>query len=290
MLCRRSCVTGDCIGACANDPAVAKMMIPVFTPTWTKCQHECREGENWSCIGNLHWPAVGGPTRNLSVKFTDPVSSNPITGISVRMCGPSPECPVPISTSLTDETGTAHLVDDSLAPGAGNVDQGLNGYLQILKPPASDGGGVDIYPTHVYWGFPLSESQGRLGEPLPLLSTAELSLVVSSVTKLAPDPTMGQVAMLALDCLGTQAPGVSFSIRGAGTGALNPVYLDGLTPSPTATKTFEGGTAFFFNVPPGSYDITANPAALDGRASSTVSVYVHAGVLTEVALAPTPDR
>jgi hypothetical protein len=205
------------------------------------------------------------------------------------MCGPSPECPVPISTAPTDTTGAVELVDNSSGAGVGNVDLGLNGFLELSGPASiPDAGAVDIYPTRIYWGFPLSEPHGLLGEPLPLLATWELNAEVTSATKAAPVAGTGQVAMLAVDCLGTQAPGVAFSISGAGANALKPIYLDGLTPSPSATETYGGGTAFFLNVPPGSYDITAKVVA-SGRDSSKVSVYVHTGMLTEVALAPTPE-
>src|SRR5262249_34111111 len=121
LLCRRSCVTGDCIGACSNDnPAAYGIYTTLSKAVETNCSHECQRGANWSCVGNVRFPTARGPTRNLSVRFADPVSSKPINGLSVSMCGPSPECPVPISQGTTDPMGAVTLVDTSSGIGNGN--------------------------------------------------------------------------------------------------------------------------------------------------------------------------
>lgn len=288
LLCRRKCVTGDCIGACSNDnPASSGMYTPFAKALQASCAQECQRGANWSCVGHVQWPTAQPARRELSVMFANFGSPNPIIGISVSMCGPGAECPPPpISTGSTNDKGAVTLVDTTHGI---NVDQGLNGFLQLSGPAGMpDGGAIDIYPTRVYWGFPLSEAQGRLGEPVPLLSTAQVSGIVSGITHATLDNTTGQIGVQAVDCLGTQALGVRVSISGADAGALIPTYLAQGFPSPSARQTDDQGIALFLNVPPGNYDIIAKPVALSGRESSKVSVYVHAGTLTEVALAPTP--
>jgi|HubBroStandDraft_1064217.scaffolds.fasta_scaffold185780_2 hypothetical protein len=55
-----------------------------------------------------------------------------------------------------------------------------------------------------------------------------------------------------------------------------------------ATETISNGVVSFIDVPPGLLKLTATPKAL-GKPSSTFTVNVAKGTLTEVGMFPTPN-
>lgn len=300
FLCRENCVTGDCAGACslpANDGGVSlclgtcgafrcitsctsgpespdSLYADFYGPVSGQCQSECNAGGNWSCVGHVQWPAAKALTRALTVGLVDILDGHPEGGVTVTMCGVGdPACVTKIDQQVTDTSGLARLVDDTaVVNGQAN---GLLGYLELSSP--------NLYPTIIYWGFPLSEPEGVLATPLPVFSTFEWPFVPESYPGVIADPARGHIAIVTVDCLGNQAAGVTFSANGIDA-ATQLLYVAGETLNavgPTDGK----GVAFFVNVPLGSIDIAATPVRL-GRVSGHISVFVRPGTLTQVSLAP----
>ncbi len=276
MRCRNTCLTGDCIGACSIDhDAGVALYSTLLLALAGRCQQSCDVGGNWSCVGHVQWPTAKTDTRVLTVTFVNIVGGEPMAGVSVKMCGGA-DCSPPIDTGTSDANGTVHLTDTTSATNGQGY--GLNGYLDVSGP--------NVYPALVYWGFPLSEGDALFGTPIPLFPADQWTTFTQGTISV--DPTRGTIAAAALDCLGDQATGVSFSATGVGFDQETSVrYLQGTSISPTATHTDHAGIGFVFNVPTGSVDVTATPVGL-GQVYSMNTVQVRQGTLTEVGMSPTP--
>ena len=96
--------------------------------------------------------------------------------------------------------------------------------------------------------------------------------------------------MLARDCIFGPAAGSTFTVpdAGADSGA-QLFYSQGVSFIPGATATDRVlASAMLFNAPPGPIELTVRPQALDGAASSDMTVFVRAGWLSVVTMVPTP--
>jgi hypothetical protein len=274
--CRRACMTGDCVGECGNGVSADQTLFgPFFRGVQSSCAGACQAGDNWSCVGRVHFPTAQSAMRVLTVSFTDVLTSQPKAGLLVKMCEPgAATCPDPVSQAMTDDAGAAVLTDTTTAinsPGYGADD-----FLDVS--------GSGLYPTDVYLGFPLVESRGRIGEPIPIFSTIEFG---GATLGYSIDPGTGALAALAVDCLFIEAPDVTMSLISQDGGTASPIYTQNNMLSPAAKATDAAGLGLFLNVPPGSVTVTATPVGHDGP-SSTVPAHVLAGKLTLVGLQPTP--
>jgi hypothetical protein len=279
-LCRENCVTGDCVTACgAAHPTGNDVYDSFVNPLGSACQEPCEIGANWTCVGRVAWPAAKALTRALTVRLTPPSA-----GVTVKLCDwTDVTCASPVDNQVktTDSAGSVTLLDSSPTSLNGQ-NFGLDGYLDLSTP------GVDpppLIPTLVFWNFPLSEPQANLNTAIPVFSASELDLVLST-GGVTVDTQRGIVGVVALDCLGVQAPGVTFTMTSGADAETQIVYAvqQGVN---QVGPTGDNGTAFFANVPAGPVTITATPVAL-GQVSSNAHVYVRAGGLTEVAMLPTP--
>jgi hypothetical protein len=280
--CRQGCVTGDCIGACL---AIGTSFFGFYNSIEPQCRAQCEVGANWGCVGRIHWPPVEHETRTLTFHLADYFFGTAETGVTVAMCeADDVPCATPVSGPvMVDSMGYAMLVDAT--PNAQHL--GLDGYLQISRS--------DLLPTLFYWGFPLVAKDGLFSDPISVFSVADWAQLWNGVA--TPDPTLGAIGMIALDCFGQPAPGITFSLSNADAGAPTlsnadagaPAlyYMSGqsLVSQPNAI-TDVSGIALFIDVPPGPLDVLATPAAV-GAASSRVHVHAVAGALTEVVLEPT---
>jgi hypothetical protein len=268
-------VTGDCLGACnLQYDAGAALYAALHNKVTTTCAATCEIGANWTCVGHVEWPAIKAPVRMLTASFEGFGSSHPAVGLTVRMCrAADPICSEWVDRQITDARGVAHFTDATTINATG---YGLNGSLNFS--------GADVYPQFILWGFPLSEPNGAIGIPLFVFSPTDVEtlMLLAGETKVA---GTGHLGVVALDCLGTQAPGVRFPP----IGGVRPYYVTGASTglSQNAGSTDVPGVAFYFNVPPGPVDLVATPAVL-GRPSSRVSAFVVQDTLTQVAMAPTP--
>jgi hypothetical protein len=286
LVCRQNCATGDCIGACLE---IDNSFFQFFNGI-PGCSSACDIGNNWACVEHFGWPPTAASSRSLTVRFADVISGAPLVGVQVSMCEPTPlddagasqgnGCIVPVAAEQTDVNGSVTLTDATL----NGQSFGLDGYLALSAP--------SLYPTLVYWGFPLSQVHGSIADPIPVFSVSDWSvlgtLLSSNVATL--DPARGAVIGAVLDCFGTLAPGTAVALSGPDTSGAMPVYFRSdftLVGGPGAL-TDTTGVAIFVNVPPGIVDVIATPVSI-GRPSSRVSVLVKAGTVTEVNLSPTPQ-
>jgi hypothetical protein len=282
--CRRACVTGDCIGACGPPPVDTTVFSPAYSLVEKYCATECRVGDQWYCAGHFTWPTALSATRRFTFSLTDALGTGPIAGAEVKLCDPgNTRCDPAIDHGTTDASGSATLTDNTTING-NNL--GLDGYIDVSSQ--HDVMGLSLFPTIIYWGFPLSEANGRLGEPIPLFSAAGLA-GLTQFNGLSLRADRGHVAVVALDCFGYQAAGVTFSLVASDGSTMSPFYVAGTALSSTG-GTDGTGSAFFLNVPPNDATVSAMPSGAT-VAASTQRVNVRAGILTEVSMAPTaPTR
>jgi hypothetical protein len=184
-------------------------------------------------------------------------------------------CESRIDTKTTDSDGIVHLVD---ASGSINgVGAGLDGFLKLSSEVSSRA----LVPTRVYWGFPLSESNGALGTPIPIFTQQTIEGLFSEQ-----DDTRGLVGAIAVDCFGVAAKDVTIALATEDPGVTR-YYLRGILPDKDATETDETGSVFFTNVPIGQHAVTVTPNST-GIVSSQVVIDVLPGTLSQVGLGPTP--
>jgi hypothetical protein len=282
-LCRGSCGATTCIAPCSAGPdgglevpldSAAALYAGFYGPVSGLCQSECQAGGNWACVGHVQWPAAKALKRTLTLGLAHFHGGVAADHVTVNLCGPGdPDCGNPIDTQVTDASGLVRLIDGTgVVNGQAN---GLLGHLDLSSP--------SLYPSTVYWGFPLSEPEGVLSTPLPVFSMDEW-LVISILAGVHLDSARGHIAMVVVDCLGNQSAGVTFSVTGIDEGT-SLVYAAGSTLRATGPTDAEGA-AFLMNVPVNkTIDISAVPVRL-GMTSAHVSVSARAGTLTEVSLAP----
>ncbi len=228
-------------------------------------------------LGHVKYPGVpnGQDGTQLTVGF-DYLDNLliPVPDILVNMCEGVQDCSTPVDQGTTDVAGTVTLTSF-----AANAQAGLDGVLMLS--------GSTIYPTNVYWEFPLSQPHGRFDNPIPLLTPNNVNLIASQTQ---PQAGTGLIAVIVLDCLGAPAADVVVrsGVDDAGASTWYPLdaHLEGLSSIRRQTATL--GVAFVANVPVGNVDLWAIPAAL-GASSSYVNVYVQANAVTEVSMAPTPQ-
>jgi hypothetical protein len=274
--CASTCAATQCVTDCTAGADSGSTLYSSFYGSIAggQCQQACDAANNWSCVGVVPFPAAKGRPRVLTLALGGFQGGAPVSGALVTMCnGGDPTCAMSIDHAMTDDAGLVQLVDDTGSPNGGPY--GLNGLLSVSSPA--------LVPTLIYWGFPLSELHGLFGTPLPVFSPTDLQgLALLGVTV---DPTRGHVALIATDCLGNQASGVTFSATGIDASTVLR-YAAGNSLSATGPTDYHGA-AFFFNVPAGPVDIQATPASL-GSVSGRQSVVVQAGWITEVSIAPSP--
>ena len=300
VACRRGCVTADCIGSCSirrtpeadicyggcsvtdcvrpcssEFDEVVNLYAALYDSTASsECAKLCQSGGDWSCVGEISWPHVEARERSLTVGFSPRLPTTSRQGIKVKMCvRGDEECGAPIDSAYSDADGIVRLVDSTGATnGVGN---GLDGFLKLSS--------AEIYPTKVYWGFPLSKKNGALGTSVPIFEPAALYFLLGDE---ALDPTRGMIGAIVVDCAGVAASDVEVDL-GTDEPGVQRLYGRNTAAATEATKTDQTGTVFFTHVPVGKQTLTVTPNAT-GRASSVFQVDVRAGTLTEVGLAPTP--
>ena len=235
------------------------------------CQNACALGSQWYCVGSPPmFSGTGKPTPLFLTLYDQLSKSTPIADASVVVC--SPEDPTCSQILFSGTTGADGGVTVTIP--AGGLNTGATGYIRIT--------GNGLVPELFFWGFPLSEPS--LTEAVPTVSKLLESVVASSAAGLGvPVDTSSHaiVALGAVDCQITTAPGVQFSIspsdRDAGTHVF---YFSQSSLSPTADSTDSTGAALIVNVPPGPITVTARPTALGGRASSVVQGFARPGAVT----------
>lgn len=238
----------------------------IYQALGSSCAIDCAWGNQWWCVGHVTTPTSDPTGTVVTVALSDEATSAPLAGASVNLCAPNLGLPcVPISSATTDDAGIAAVTIP-----ATQYTPGPTGFIYI-----DDGG---VYPSILYWGYPMSEPKVYLVGPG--LTTLDVNLLSGALT-VPVDQSRAIVAARAFDCDSIPSPGVTFDVSPSDPDT-KVFYTKGLNIDVTATETDAFGVALAVNVPvdAGSVTVTAKPAALGGRPSSVVSGLVHAHTAT----------
>jgi hypothetical protein len=293
--CYATCPTPDCKFACALEhEAGAQLFRPLQGVYRGGCANACAAGNYWACLGKFSWPPAAADAAQVA--FTVPVvefgyPSIGVPGETVSICQ---YCPcsntalnqTPAAVGITDEAGLVTLQVDN--PSVNSSGLGVSGCVQVTSPDAST---VAYYG---YWGYPLSEpvvnpalgpgsfAANIAAQSAQVFKPDQLDATLHDIMHVTLLPDSGLIGAAVFDCFDNATPGARVAIDTSDPQVT--VYYQasdaGVTPL--------NGYAFFANVPPGQYHLTAMPAGLDGGASSVESVYVGPDTTTAVGMFPTP--
>jgi hypothetical protein len=269
--CAYSCATPDCRAACADDAGDVDEFVSTALGVGIPCYGPCQVGHDWTCVGSVAWPRPQSTEEDIALTLVGLNSTSP-AGVSVEACNQGDDsCSSPFSKGTSNAAGVAQL---SLpAPGL----CGFQGLFELSSP--------SIEPTVFDLSFPLSARHAQV--TAFVLSQSGFAQTLSGVS-IIPDPARGHVWIMALDCLQLFAPNVTVVADGLGSDPeVREMYFESGAPSPTAKATDASGMAFFYNVPPGPLTLHVIPNDT-GAVSSTVRVFVQAGMISEVEALPTP--
>ncbi|HTQ46428.1 MAG TPA: hypothetical protein VMI75_26915 [Polyangiaceae bacterium] len=228
----------------------------IYQALGTSCAIDCAWGNQWWCVGHVTTPTANPTGTVMTVALSDEGTGAPIAGASVNLCAPNLGLPcVPISSGTTDDAGLA-----SVTIPATQYTPGPTGFIYI-----DDGG---VYPSILYWNFPMSEPNVYLVGPG--LTTFDVSLL-SGALNVSVDQSRAIVGVRAFDCDSVPSPGVRFDVTPSDPDT-RVFYTKGQNLDLTATETDAYGVALVVNVPvdAGSVTVTAKPAALGGQQPSSV--------------------
>jgi hypothetical protein len=200
-------------------------------------------GEDWSCLEGADvretpsLPAFAGDETRLvySGRILDLSTGKVYADIRVRACGISDvDCATPVADNLA--VNAEGWFDVPLF-------EGFNGFLEFRSP--------SILPMVFFFTEPLVQ-QTRNVYPFGAVSLESVP-PLQRLAGLKQVPGSGLLVMRARDCVGTTAPGVSFTLQGEGS----PFYFIGGLPTATATATDAAGFGGFGDVPAGLAVVSA---------------------------------
>jgi hypothetical protein len=189
------------------------MLLRTLYPDYSGvCAAACGYGSNWTCAGNVHWPAA----KSSSVRFTywvyDYYSSQaPVPGADVSVCTgcPCPAANTPvIAHAQTDANGFVTLEVPQYLSATG---QAIGICIQTTAP--------GFLTNFLYAGLPLSEAAFSINDVLQPKTAWGIVLLTASAQQqaqatLAPyDPTRGLIGAGIWDCLAAPAPSAYVTIN-----------------------------------------------------------------------------
>jgi hypothetical protein len=226
--------------------------------------------DSWSCL-----PATFEPTpyfdgresaRRLvvSVQLLNLVTEEPIAGLSVRACALRDlECVTPVSELLSVS-----------ADGWADVPlyEGFQGYLEIT--------GETVISNILVFAAPIENAE-PFAEPFGIVERLALPTLTAGIGE-SQSPSLGLIALRALDCEQRDASGVRYGIDKAGV----PWYFVGGIPSGSATQTTDSSVGGFLNVPAGVTIVRATLTSSMRDIVGPTSVIVREGWMTSVRFLP----
>lgn len=220
----------------------------------------------WSCV-----PDSIEPTRYLgeesgsrrlvrSVQLLSLVTSAPIPGISVRACAQRDlECADPITPDLA--VSADGWVDVPLY-------EGFVGYLEVT--------GDTVMSSALVFTTPVVGADTGSGGAFALVERDVLSTLTGAIGA-QQSPTLGLVAVRALDCEERDASGIRYEIDKEG---VVPWYFVGGLPSNSVSQTADSSLGGFVNVPPGLSVVSATLTTSQRTIVAPTSVLVRPGWMT----------
>jgi hypothetical protein len=283
------CTWGSCLGGTCSTSC--EQAYPEGVDAWSSlnrcmdgpCATACRGGSSWDCVGGVVWPKPDR-SHDLAVSFglSDILAGDPFVGVNVKLCGRSDtSCNSPKATTTSDAVGKVNLT-----MAAGLI--GFDGYIDMTGGSLGDAGDP-IYPS--LWYFVPPYVTGGWKGYLQFISTETMKALATLVKvngqSVVLDDKRGHIAIDAMDCGFNAAPGVSISADTADGASVTFYFVNGVLPSASATATdAQTGIAGIVNLPAPA--LTTITGKIGDRTIGSVQVQIRPGVLTSVALPPTP--
>jgi hypothetical protein len=224
----------------------------------------CKADPAWECLSAQATPSTQNPPFRIAVTLRDLITQMPVANAQVKLCRKiDVDCATPAGTAVSDGSGGVTFSVDMIDFAA---------YLAVQ----ADG----IVPTLYFFNPPIDHDQAVL------ISLASPAANVGLLLQLGrqPIPGHGNVVILAADCTGAPAAGVSYATT-SGDGMTSSFYTVKSLPTVTATATDADGYGGLVNVPVGAATVTAslaNPRADLG----TISLLVQDGAITYSRVVP----
>jgi hypothetical protein len=224
----------------------------------------------WACVGATQWPGSDPsmPTTHRTT-FRRLFGESPIADMDVTACTQlDAGCQQPVDAGTTDAMGTVELA----------LFYGFSGYLRPQAPASFP----EMTPSLVVTSPPVGV--GNFSAPVHLTSVSELDLA-AQLLEVTPNPELGHLFGLAVDCDSADAGGVSVEVDKVSPETVK-FYLQNGLPTKTATETYPSGDFGFANLPPGFVTVTAT--SRDAGKMGVLTVLIQPGSITYVPLGPTP--
>lgn len=228
----------------------------------------------WECVGTLKPEPPKKPLVQFTVTLTDLIhpEKSVSDAVMVRACRKlDVGCTAPLTMpARPDAGGQARLM----------VEGGFDGYVEVF--PTSQ---VPVYvPSLIFLGSPANDDVVNMSTPL--VSIADLPILVQSTGSGSFDPKLGGVFFRATDCAQSPASGVAGTLDLSTPDTRRFFFVDGL-PSESSASTDLTGAGGFINVLLGTRSVRGTRVA-DSLYFGTVSVLVRPGVFSYVRLSPQP--
>ena len=224
----------------------------------------CQADATWSCIGRA--PVVSTQPGPFQVRFhlTDLITQRPKADVRSSLCHKvDVDCAVPAGMALGDSSGQVTL----------QVPAAFIGYALFQ---------ADGYLDTLYFFNPIVDHD----QEIPTVNVASPAAGAAIVQQLGRSQLAdrGNATILAQDCTGTPAPGVSFSTPN-GDDLSIPFYVVGGLPTATASATDETGNGGMINLPAGAVTVKGALAA-SGLTVGEISLLTRAGAVSYSQIVP----
>jgi hypothetical protein len=224
--------------------------------------------------------------------FISPNCSTAITGLVGKVCAKADVgCMSPLRENITDDEGLLEFDVDT------NVD-GFDGYLEVFGPmqpcaegfcaPGCDPGDVapecqiPVYAPSLQFFNPPVTVDYEQALQMPMFDVVALSSVISAAGA-EYDPTKGNLFLVALNCDGIPASGITYRITEHQTEVTQLYVKDGAVTN-TVFETDDSGIGGFIGVPAGFAEVEAFNKR--GDLVGSVGVVARAGFMTYSPLVP----
>lgn len=224
----------------------------------------------WGCL-EVMLPEPPDPMPGVDHVYTgrviDTITQVPPDDLAVRVCDAlDVECMEPVATDIAVGENGEYTFE---------VPSGFEGYIEFTSP--------STVPQLLWLAGPIVDDSADPGVPLQLVSPGIRDTLIMSAG-FENDPTRGIVLLVATDCEGNTAAGVSFQLEGT-DGMTIPFFLYGLLPELEAGVTDGSGFGGFFNAPPGLDTVSATYEEA-GEQISSQRFLIRADWISSVASGP----
>jgi len=224
----------------------------------------------FECIGNVMLPAAGADTGVVTLGLTDSFgSTGPIASAHVVLCAKDDMmCGTSLAAGDSGADGTVALT----VPFGPN---GFDGYGIVTKQ--------GYFPTLLAASIPYVPADGT--SQFTLAEQATATPILKQAFGIDLDATKGDLIVVADDCNGKSAAGVTIQVTGVDFTYF--AYNQNGQPEMSAKETDATGTAIAINMAPGVAQVETRVTS-SNELIATASVFIKANTLSEIYMAPTP--